>query len=227
MSSRDNTISVIIPPLNEEELLPALLRSLTVERQPYEIIVADGGSTDKTELICMDKSVRFIRSSRGRGNQMNKGAAAASGEILFFIHADSKVPSGWQEEIDKLLVDSVVAGSFCLIFDKRTAILDFYARCSKLNHSLFTYGDQGLFLRADDFHKIGGFQENSFMEDVEILRRLRKTGTVVKSSLPVKTSARRFEKNGVFRQQIRNIALLLAYYAGISPDVLRRFYPYS
>lgn len=226
MSSRIPTISVIIPTLNEEDYLPALLTSL-MKRLPHEIIVADGGSSDRTRLICEKfAGVRLISSEAGRGRQMNAGATAATGDVLFFIHADSTLPACWQNEISHLLQDHL-AGTFCLNFDEKSFLLDLYSRCSRLNHWLFTYGDQGLFIRNTDFQRLGGFKEPRFLEDVDILRRLMRQGSVVKSEFPIITSARRFRKRGVIRQQIRNIGILAAYLAGISPERLARFYNYS
>ena len=226
MSPRDTTISVIIPTLNEEEHLPALLR-LLMKRQPHEIIVADGGSSDGTENVCREyEGVRFIPATNGRGHQMNEGASHATGDVLFFVHADSSLPDKWEYEITNLLNDHL-AGTFWLKFDDSSFLLDFYSKCSSLKHWLFTYGDQGLFIKKQDFIEIGGYNEPMFLEDIDLLRRLYRKGSVVKSSLPITTSARRFRKKGVMRQQLRNIGILAGYLAGISPERLARFYDYS
>jgi len=226
MSSRTNSISVIIPALNEEAHLSALLR-LLVKRPPFEIIVADGGSTDQTVQLSENYGVEVVRAPAGRGRQMNHGAEAASGEILFFVHADSLLPETWQEEILRLLNAGHLAGSFLLRFDEPSFWLDFYSRCSRINHWLFTYGDQGLFIRRKDFMQAGGFRELDFLEDVHMIRQLHRTGNVVKSHLAITTSARRFRKNGIVRQQLRNIMILTAYLAGIPAQRLARFYPNS
>ncbi|MEJ2006085.1 MAG: TIGR04283 family arsenosugar biosynthesis glycosyltransferase [Cyclobacteriaceae bacterium] len=224
MASCPKTISVIIPALNEEAYLPALL-GLLVKRAPHEIIVTDGGSTDATADICREFGVTFLHGTAGRGLQMNRGAEISTGDILFFVHADSILPENWESEIRSLLhKPDVLAGSFCLEFDKNSFFLNFYARCSRRAHWLFTYGDQGLFLHREVFHQIGGFLQPRLMEDVDILRRLHRKGRVVKSALAITTSSRRYEQNGIILQQARNTMLLMAYLAGISPELLARYY---
>ncbi len=227
MQTAEISISVIIPTLNEESMLPGLLETILAERANVEIIVADGGSTDLTRVICNQFGVTLIQSEGGRAGQMNAGAETASGEILFFVHADSRLPSNWTDQIMRLLATDVIAGSFSLDFDDRTALLNFYARLSTVNHSLFTYGDQGLFLYKSTFEKTGGFALIPIMEDVEILKRLRRMGRVVKAGSSIITSSRRFKKNGPLVQQLKNIGLVLAYKAGVSPSWLQKFYPYN
>jgi len=156
---------------------------------------------------------------------MNAGARAAGGEILLFAHADCRLPAAAFAEIHRALGDpAVAAGSFCLAFDRDDPWLRAYARASRINHPLFTYGDQGLFLRRELFERIGGFREIPLMEDVEIQRRLRRAGRFVKLPQPVVTSARRFLRHGVLRQQALNAALVGLYYLGVAPARLARAY---
>jgi hypothetical protein len=117
-----------------------------------------------------------------------------------------------------------LAGSFSLRFDYQSPFLRLYARLSRINHILFTYGDQGLFMAQRTFEQVGGFSEIPLMEDVDIQKKLRKIGRFVKIGHPVVTSARRFVSSGIIRQQLINIGLVLLYHAGVSPSRLKRYY---
>jgi cellulose synthase/poly-beta-1,6-N-acetylglucosamine synthase-like glycosyltransferase len=156
---------------------------------------------------------------------MNAGALAARGEALLFLHADTRLPPDGLSLIQQALAQpGVAAGSFYLRFDHDHLFLRLYSLCSRINHPLFTYGDQGLFLPAEVFWQVGGFPAWSIMEDVEMLRRLQRTGRIVKIQRPVITSARRYLQNGVIRQQTLNTALVLLYHLGTSPSLLQRAY---
>jgi rSAM/selenodomain-associated transferase 2 len=220
-------LSVVIPALDECEHLPATLQSLRSEGGAVEPIVVDGGSSDGTWRLRDEFPwARFVHSARGRGPQLDTGAGVATAPLLLFLHADTRPPAGFLTLIEQALSrPQVVAGSFCLSFDNRNPLLRFYARCSRLNHPLFTYGDQGLFTRRSIFEAVGGFAGLPFLEDVDILRRLRRLGRVVKVPMPVVTSARRFVAGGIVRQQIRNVLLVAAYHAGVSPQRLAGWYP--
>jgi rSAM/selenodomain-associated transferase 2 len=222
------TIAVVVPTLNEASTLGRLLADLAgVGGQgDYTVTVADGGSTDGTLAVAARfPEVSALSSPRGRARQMNAGARASAGEILLFLHADCHLPAGAFPSIRAALADpAVAAGSFRLAFDREDPWLRFYAWCSRINHPLFTYGDQGLFLRRETFERVGGFPEIPLLEDVEIQRRLRREGRFIKLRDPVVTSARRFVKNGVVRQQTLNTGIVLLYYLGASPARLARFY---
>jgi rSAM/selenodomain-associated transferase 2 len=219
-------LAVVIPTLNEEKFLGNLLADLAARAEDCTVTVADGGSTDRTrEIAASFSGVRWVAAPRGRGAQMNAGARASQGKLLLFLHADTRLPAGALAKIREALADpAVAAGSFCLSFDRDDPWLRAYARCSRINHPLFTYGDQGLFLRRVAFEEVGGFPELPLMEDVEIQRRLRRRGRFVKLPDPVVTSARRFVRHGVVRQQLRNVALVSLYYLGVSPARLARGY---
>lgn len=219
-------LSVIIPALDEEETLPRTIEHLRRVSPRAELLVADGGSRDGTwGLRHRFSDVRFVRGPRGRGPQMNAGAAASRGEILFFLHADTLAPEGVAELVDGVLSrPAVAAGAFCLRFAPTSPLLGLYALCSRMNHPLFTYGDQGLFLRRSTFEAIGGFAPLPLFEDIEIQRRLRREGRFVKLPVPVITSARRFRARGILRQQVLNIALVLGFRAGIRAERLAVLY---
>lgn len=220
-------ISVVIPVLNEFRIIRSCLSRLQKETAAHEILVVDGGSIDGTgDIVETFPNVKILDSPVGRGRQMNLGANAARGNTLLFLHADTHLPPGGLRTIENLLVQqkNVVAGSFSLSFDYPNPFLQLYARFSRINHILFTYGDQGLFMRKHIFKKIGGFREIPIMEDVEIQKRLRRLGRFVKIAQPVKTSARRFLFHGIIKQQILNTALVFMYHGGVSPFKLKRFY---
>jgi len=221
-------LSVIIPTLDEADIIESSLKNLLNRQGDFEVIVADSGSSDGTlDIISQFPQVKLVISERGRGRQMNEGAKVARGDILLFLHADTCLPPHAFQIIKEVMsAPSVAGGCFCLSFNHHDLFLRVYSLFSRINHLLFTYGDQGLFLRSDTFKAIRGFKDLPIMEDVEIQTRLRSTGRFVKICEPVVTSARRFLKCGIIRQQILNTALVFFYYMGVSPSILKRFYRY-
>ncbi|MEW5913223.1 MAG: TIGR04283 family arsenosugar biosynthesis glycosyltransferase [Thermodesulfobacteriota bacterium] len=219
-------ISVVIPTLNEAQGIEPCLRSLLAQEGVGEVIVVDGGSADGTlEQLAAFPQVRLLHSLPGRGRQMNAGAWAACGRILLFLHADTSLPPEAMGLIEQALArPGVAAGSFYLRFDHGHPFLRLYSLGSRINHALFTYGDQGLFLSAEVFWRAGGFPAWNIMEDVEMRNRLSRLGRIVKVQRPVTTSARRYLRNGVIRQQALDTALVLLYHLGASPDFLQRAY---
>ena len=219
-------ISVIIPSINEALQLGGALDSLLSQRGDFEIIIADGGSTDGTlELLAGYKSVRVTHSPLGRSKQMNQGADLAKGEILLFLHADTRLPPNGLRIITQVMAKpDILAGSFYLSFDHQSPLLAFFSQMSRINLGILTYGDQGIFMRAPWFKEHGGYPDIPFMEDIELVRRLRRSGKFVKLQAPVETSARRFIKNGILRQQLLNMALVGLYYLGVSPERLQKAY---
>jgi rSAM/selenodomain-associated transferase 2 len=220
------SLAIVVPTLNEAAALETFLAALLRQEGVFQVIVVDGGSLDGTwEIAGRFPEVRRLRSARGRAIQMNAGARAATHDLLFFLHADTFLPSGVLPRIAETLADpGVAAGSFRLAFDRDDPCLAVYSFFSRINHPLFTYGDQGLFLRRELFREIGGFREIPIMEDVEIQRRLRRRGRFVKLDLPVVTSARRFVDRGPLRQQGLNVALVALYLLGVEPARIKRFY---
>jgi rSAM/selenodomain-associated transferase 2 len=218
-------ISVIIPTLGEADTVPRLIRDLLGQGFD-EVIIADASLNDFTVNAATQAGAKCLANiKRGRGHQMNVAAGTATEEILFFLHADSILPSGVYEAIKLALEQpNVVAGSFRLTFDRHHPLLWFYAKCSALNLSIATYGDQGLFVRAATFLQIGGYGEMALLEDFEIQRRLRPLGCFVKLPIAIVTSARRFVRRGIFVQQLLNIVIVIAYLCGVSLDRLLHWY---
>ncbi|HSO19656.1 MAG TPA: TIGR04283 family arsenosugar biosynthesis glycosyltransferase, partial [Desulfosarcina sp.] len=171
--------------------------------------------------------VRTCRAPAGRARQMNLGAAMARGTFLFFLHADSRLPAGFDRVIRRVLADSrVAAGAFSLEIDAADRRLRMVAWGANLRSRVFglPYGDQGLFLRASRFQLCGGFPDLPIMEDFVLMRRLRKMGSIVTVPERILTSPRRWRDQGVLRTTLINQAIVMAYLLGIPADRLRRWY---
>ena len=220
-------ISVIIPTYNEQEMIVRLLNAVSNEiGGELEVIVVDGGSRDKTiELVHKFKKVKLVNSEKGRALQFNNGAKESKGNILFFIHADSQLPHHWKEQIHQTFKNREwLAGTFYLKFDKEGLMYRLYSRLSKIRSSLCTYGDQGLFVKKVVFDALGGYSALPIMEDYDIIKRLKKHGKMIKLDTPITTSSRRFSKNGVVFQQLKNVLTVLFYKANVNPYQLAKWY---
>ena len=221
------TVSVIIPTLNEAACLAATLQRLAAD-SPAEIIVCDGGSSDATVAIA-ERSARLVRSPRGRAVQQNRGAAAAAGDVLLFLHADCWLQPGWLPLVHRAARRlDFVAGCFRMRIDGDRRLYRLIERGGDLRaHRLgLPYGDQGIFLRRDLFERVGGFPPVSFMEDLMLMRRLRRLGRVHLLPHLVHVSPRRWERTGLMRQTLRNWTITaLAVWGGVHPDRLARNYP--
>lgn len=221
-------MSVIIPALNEAAYIGQTLERLW-RGAADEVIVADGGSADATREIA-SKLARVVESPRGRAVQQNHGAAAASGDVLFFLHADCWPEPGWKAEVQSAAQrNGFVAGAFRMRIDGDRHIYRCIERAGDLRVRWFglPYGDQGIFLRSDLFRELGAFPAVSLMEDLMLMRRVRKLGRVALLDHPIHISPRRWERFGVVRQTMRNWGLtVLAVWADVHPDRLARFYPH-
>ena len=219
-------ISVIIPTLNEAPWLAATLAAIP-RHEVAEVIVADGGSHDRTVEIARNYGAATVASLPGRGPQQNVGASLASGEILLFLHADTLLPPGFSRDIaTTLAAPGVVAGAFRLaIADQRAGlrVVEFFANL-RAGWLGLPYGDQALFLRAADFQALGGYAGIPLFEDAELVRRLKKRGAIRLTASSVRTSARRWQRLGILRTTVRNQLLLLGFLLGVSPLRLARWY---
>ncbi|HHT9150340.1 MAG TPA: TIGR04283 family arsenosugar biosynthesis glycosyltransferase [Candidatus Wujingus californicus] len=217
-------ISVIIPALNEESHIEKTLQSVIKQEGDYELYVVDGGSTDNTVAIA-SKYAHVINSERGRAVQMNTGAKLCTGDVLLFLHADTLLPiNAFRELRKRMRNDTIVGGSFCLAFDADNFILRGISFITRFNFRLFHFGDQGIFVRRDVFQKLHGYKEMPIMEDYDFYKKLGKEGKVILIRMPVISSARRFIKKGVIRQLLINKFVVLAYWAGVDIQTIKRFY---
>lgn len=219
-------ISVIIPTLNEELTLEKNLISVGNSKD-VEIIVSDGGSNDATLAIAKRLAGKTLSSPAGRGAQMNVGASAASGDILLFLHADTILPAGWEGHVREPLIDEEVAGGgFAFSLSGHSPSFSFISFMVNIRSRLLKlpYGDQALFVRRRIFNKLGGFREIPIMEDVELVKGMRRLGRIQILDQPVITSSRRWEREGWIRTTFRNLSLLFLYHLGVSPERLYKFY---
>ena len=220
-------ISIIIPVLNEAEIIQPILNLLQQYFQ-VEIIVVDGGSHDNTVALAIQTGVKVISVLRkGKAAQMNAGADIACGDILLFLHADTKLPSNFVELVIKTLEpDNVVAGAFELAIDGEAKSLRSIELLVKMRSHLFSlpYGDQAIFISKKAFINSGGFADLPIMEDFEFIKRIKKHGKIAIAPATVTTSGRRWHKLGVWKTTLINQAIIAGYYLGISPIELSNFY---
>jgi rSAM/selenodomain-associated transferase 2 len=218
-------LSVIIPTLNEEDSLRGPLASIS--SHAHEVIIVDGGSKDGTAEVAREYGSVVLDSKRGRGIQQHLGACHAGGDIILFLHADTWLPRGFAVMIEETLSDpKTVFGAFHLGHHPSTAFLNLVALMANLRSLLMKmpYGDQGLFMRRSDYFRVGGFQALPIMEDVDLIRRLNKIGKFKLVRAKVRTSARRYDRNGIFYTTVRNWSLIIRYLLGQSPERLHRLY---
>lgn len=221
-------VSIVIPVLDDTESLARLLSA--VEARPdVEILVVNGGAPDPRLHAVIDRRVDacLLSSPPGRGRQMNVGALSARGRWFVFLHADTRLPPQWLDELRRADRDpSVVAGSFRFQLDSdayQARLIEHGVRW-RVRWLDLAYGDQALFVSRDAFHAIGGYREWPLMEDVDLVRRLRHIGGLYHSAVPVITSARRWERDGWWRRSAENVLLQLLFLAGASPAWLAKRY---
>ncbi|MBU0479662.1 MAG: TIGR04283 family arsenosugar biosynthesis glycosyltransferase [Proteobacteria bacterium] len=219
-------ISIIIPTLNEEENLAATLKHLSSEPE-IEIIVADGGSHDKTPMIAESFGVKVVHAPFGRGVQQNAGAAAATGDILLFLHADTLLPRHFASSLRSCLVEpGVVAGAFSLAIDLKGSALRLIEKGANFRSRFLQmpYGDQAIFLRKETFTKAGGFPEIGIMEDFALVKKLRRFGKIEILEQKATTSGRRWREKGILKTTLINQVMVIAYLLGAPPTSLASWY---
>ena len=217
-------ISVIIPTLNEATNLPTCLPA---RFKDVEVIVADGGSRDGTIDVAIAKGWRVCPSALGRAKQMNAGAGMASGDIFLFLHADTRLPEDFALHVRRILSKpDIIAGAFRLRIDAPMRKLRIMERLANWRSACLQmpYGDQAIFLRAEQFRAVGGFPDLPIMEDFEFVRRLRKRGRIATAPVPVITSSRRWEEKGVWRTTLINQICIVGYCLGVAPSRIHRWY---
>lgn len=219
-------ISIIVPVLNEEKTIEGLLLELKALEGDKEIIVVDGGSVDRTAEIAA-RHAALIGGVSGRARQMNMGAGAARGEVLWFVHSDSKVARKSLYHIETAVDEGCVGGGFSMFFhDYDTPLMRFIARSSNLRarHVGLYFGDQGIFIKREVFERIGGYPDISIMEDWEMGLRLKKEGRMKLLDACIGTSGRRFKNGGALRTLLFMHKIKLLYILGTPPEKLSGTY---
>jgi rSAM/selenodomain-associated transferase 2/rSAM/selenodomain-associated transferase 1 len=219
-------ISVIIPALNEADYILDTLKHIQ-SGENLEIIVVDGGSTDNTVQLAKDTGAIVIQTPTGRARQMNAGAAAASADLLLFVHADTRLPKKFDVHIRQAMDGAgIAAGAFELRVDSPISTFRVIERLAnwRSRRKQMPYGDQAIFVSASLFQEIGGFRHISIMEDFDLMRRLVKRGRIITLPVAVYTSPRRWLKAGIYKIWFINQIVIIAYLLGVPPVKIGRLY---
>ena len=220
------TVSVIIPTWNEERWIAGTVAS-ALAAGASEVLVADGGSSDRTAALATEAGARVLSCAAHRARQMNEAAKAATGDALIFLHADTHLPEGAASLVAGTLADGeVVFGGFRIAFLEpvrrlRTAasMINFRTRTTRC-----PWGDQAQFIRRDTFLRVGGFREIALMEDYDLALRMKREGKTIVLPQSVATSGRRFLSKGVLRTAAINWSIIIRFRLGADPDELARAY---
>lgn len=228
MCNTNTMYSVIIPTLNEEQNVEKLLLDLNEQikqtRNNVEIIIVDGGSTDRTVEKVNQFGVQLLHSHKGRGQQFKFGAENSQGENLLFLHADSILPPMAFDLLDKNFNEKKLAATFRMKFDHNTYPYNIFSFFTRFDSIFSTFGDQGLIIKREFYNEIGGFKNLQIMEDVDILRRIRKRTSITKFKNFVTSSSRKLKNNGVIKAQVMSFTLIIMYLLGVNSETLYKLY---
>jgi rSAM/selenodomain-associated transferase 2 len=223
-------ISIIIPTYNEENSISDLLKHLFNANKfgdDNEIIVVDGGSSDRTVEIVQSLGFRCIHSDRkGRAAQMNVGAEQSSNDILYFVHADSFPPVSYVDDINESLEMGFQSGCYRYKFDHYpTPLLRINSYCTRFDRIMVRGGDQTLFITRRLFDELGGFREDyRIMEDYDLIEKIQKSSNFRIIQKDAIVSSRKYDDNGYFRVQIANLTVFMMYFAGASQEMMCHAY---
>ena len=219
-------VSIIVPTLNEELVLEKTLTQFQ-QLSPHELIVSDGGSDDDTRNIAGRFSHRVITGSAGRALQMNVGADEATGDILLFLHADSRIePESYRKMLQCMQNPKWIGGAFTLCIESGKWSLKLIALLANIRSKYFglAYGDQGFFVRKEVFKDMNGFSPLPICEDLDFYHRLRKKGPVILLKEKAPTSPRRWIKEGILFTTARNTLIAVLFGLGFPPHILTKWY---
>lgn len=220
------SVSIIIPVLNEEKFVGRAVETASATGA-FEVIVVDGGSRDETVAIANNLDCKLVNSEPGRARQQNAGADLAKGDVLLFQHADTLLSEDSVTQIKELLADeNVLAGGFRQQIDAEGWMFRLLEKgnARRISRRGLPFGDQGIFIRRDTFVQLGGFPDVPLMEDVLLMKKVRKLAKPRLLPGPLGVSARRWRRHGVVSQTIRNHLLRAAHCCGVSEEYLARFY---
>ncbi len=228
-------ISAIIVAYNEEDLIEVIIKELKKQQfhGKYEIILADGGSSDKTVMLAAENKIQIVNCRKGKSRQMNDDAKKAKGDILFFVHADMQFSNQMFSIIQNKITEGYDGGGFSNEFDmhnkkiKKLGIwmnFRFFDKREQSDKGIF-YGDNGIFVKKEVFIALNGFKEISIMEDYDFSRRMKINYKVIKIKEPkIKVSARRHIKTGFIKTRFQWIMIRKLYKWGVSPEKLAKWY---
>ena len=225
----DATLGVVIPTINEAGQLPGLLADLAEVALPLRVVVSDGGSADDTLDLARAAGAVCVAGPQGRAAQMNAGARALDTPWLLFLHADSRLPPASRSALVAALHSG--NGPAAAYFPFRLRGRGWFWRLVETGQRVrerltgLVYGDQGLLVRREAFEAVGGYPELPLMEDVEMVRRLRRSAGVARLPGALLTSPRTYLRFGRWRVWLRNGAAICLYLAGVAPERLLRWYP--
>jgi rSAM/selenodomain-associated transferase 2 len=227
MNSPQQKISIIIPVINEASTIQKCLLQFQ-NKQNQEVIIVDGGSADNTIELVKKQGFKVVQSEvKKRSYQMNLGAKEAQGDILLFLHSDTILPNNYLSSIHNILAkQNTIAGAFRLQIDDGKQSFRFLETMVNLRSHLCSlpYGDQGIFIQKSIFKQIGGFPDFPIMEDFALIKILQKKGKIRIADDAVITSARRWQKLGLWKTTIINQWVIIGYYLGIDLNTLANFY---
>ncbi len=219
-------LAAVVPVLDEEDNLRRLLPSLGAEADL--VVVSDGGSRDGGAAVATGAGARWVSGPPGRGPQLNRGAAAAGDvDVLLFLHADTRLAPGAGERVRAAVAAGAVGGAFRLRFDDPRPLLRLGGRLVDLRTrwTRLPLGDQAQFVRRDVFAALGGFPDWPILEDLDLARRLKRSGRTALLDPPVTTAARRYLRQGILRTVARNWLIWGLFALGVPPRRLARLYP--
>jgi uncharacterized protein len=218
-------ISIIIPIKNETREVADRFRRFSIAGET-EILIADRGDRPETARAFEAMGARIVSGAGSRGLRLDRAARQARGDVLFFVHADSRPPENALAAIANTLETGAVAGAFSLGYEDESPALSWIAWWANVRSRRLglPFGDQGLFCRRDAYETSGGFRDLPVCDDVDIVRRLKRVGPLRVRPEKTRTSPRRYAEAGPLRQVLRNWRVLAGYFAGVSPEKLERWY---
>lgn len=218
-------ISIVVPTFDEQAQLPALFDHLEALPGAWEVLLADGGSRDRTAAIAAQRGARVVAVGGGRAGQLNAAARASAGDVLLFLHADSRLPTGAHEALVAAVERGAGGGNFALRFDGG----DRFARVLTAAYALqrrfgVYYGDSSIWVARPTFDRLGGYRELPIMDDYDFVRRLERSGPTACLPGPATTSDRRWRTMGIARTLATWWLIRLAFLAGVPPERLAGLY---